>query len=122
MGRPTGFVPLTEEEERATQLGRHDLYVRQQQRGGGGPRPPPPQGARLPGPPPPGVRQPGPHPLSGLQQFGAIHTLYNAPGDDESVERTITPLKEDQLMLTSPLVKGFSMETKRCGKSYSSTV
>jgi hypothetical protein len=48
--------------------------------------------------------------------------MHNAPYDDEFVERAIPPLTEEQLLLASPLVKGFSMKIKRWGKSYSATV
>jgi hypothetical protein len=121
MGAPTGFLSLTEEEEQAAHLRRYDLHARHQQRGG--PPPPPPPGPRMPGPPPPpGVYGGGPYPLSGLQRPGAIRTMHNAPDDDEFVERAIPPLTDEQLLLASPLVKGFSMKTKRWGKSYSVTI
>jgi hypothetical protein len=98
VGPPTGFVSLTEEGEQATHLQQYNLYVQQQ--------------PQLVQPPRSGVCQLAPYAMSGLQRSGAICTMHNAPDDDETVETAIPRLTEEQLLLASPLVKGFSMKTK----------
>ena len=108
MGAPASFVSLTEEQKGVAHLRHRDLRGHQHR------LPPPPPGARgpLPGP----YYAPGPH------LPGPMYIQYNTPDDDEVVEKAIPPLTGEQLLLTSPLVKGFSMKSKRWGKSYFSNV